>query len=160
MLGLGAAVRGGVVPFVWNVLAVAAAAGLGVVVLGALRGVGQDRVVDRAGLREMSSITGGALAIALFGHLIGLSPGQSLALLPALAVIIAGLFAEGLGRARWRLVAVCAVSTALAPAVLRWNATFLLDLIGLTTILAHLVHARTGERLAGELVGAPIRRSY
>ena len=158
MLGLGVAVRGGLVPFVWNVLALAAAAGLGVVVVGALRGVAYDGVVDRAGLREMSWITGGALAITLLGHVIGLSPGQSLALLPVLAAVSAGLLAEGLGAARWRLVAVCAVSAALAPAVLWWNATFLLDLIGLTTILVHLLLARTWERLAGEPVGAAIER--
>lgn len=144
MLALGPAVRAGVVPFAWSTTAAVLGATLGVVALARLRG----RLVDRAGLRELGWITAGALAFTFAGRLIGLSPGQSLALLPVLVAVCVGLLAEGLGRARSRLVAVCAVSGLLAPAVLRWDATFVLDLMGLTAIVGCLVVERPGERAA------------
>jgi hypothetical protein len=144
MVALGSAVRAGVVPFAWSTTAAVLGAALGVVALARLR----DSLVDRAGLRELGWITAGSLAFTLAGRRIGLSPGQSLALLPVLVAVCVGLLAAGLGRTRARLVAVCAVSGMLAPAVLRWDATFVLDLMGLTAIVGCLVVERPGERAA------------
>lgn len=144
MVALGAAVRAGVVPFAWSTTAAVLSAALGVVAVARLR----DGLVDRAGLRELGWITAGSLALTLAGRLVGLSPAQSLALLPVLVAVCVGLLAEGLGRARPRLVAVCALSGLLAPAVLRWDATFVLDLMGLTAIVGCLVVERPGERAA------------
>jgi len=144
MVALGAAVRAGVVPFAWSTIAAVLAAALGVVAVARLR----DGLVDRAGLRELGWITAGSLALTLAGRRIGLSPGQSLALLPVLVAVCVGLLAEGLGRTRARLVAVCAVSGLLAPAVLHWDATFVLDLMGLTAIVGCLVVERPGESAA------------
>jgi serine/threonine protein kinase len=149
MVALGATVRGGVVPFAWSTLAVASTAALAVMVTASMRGPERDVVVEGVGLRELGWIAGGALALTLAGRLLGLSPGQSLALLPILAGVGAGLLSERLGPSRSRLVAVCAVSALLAPAVLRWDATYLIDLMGLTTIAGCLLHARSTQPAVG-----------
>lgn len=159
MVALGATVRAGVVPFAWSTLSVASAAALAVVVTASVRAPEREVVLDRVGLRELGWIAGGSLALTLAGHLIGLSAGQSLALLPIVVGVGAGLLSERLGPSRSGLVAVCAVSALLAPLVLRWDATYLIDLMGLTVIAACLLHARSPERPAGNAAASPVATS-
>lgn len=149
MIALGAAVHLGVVPFTWSILAAAASAAAVIAVLAA-RGRGRDDGTGGARPREMAWVVGGALALTILGRFIGLTPGQTLAILPVFAGVGAGLLADGMGSARGRLVAVCAFSAAAAPAVLRYDPSFLLDLMGLMTVASHLVLARSWEHLADD----------
>lgn len=157
MIALGAAAHAGVVPLSRSVLMVALCAALGVVVVVAVRAREHEGVTDRTGPQEMGWVVGGALALTILGAFIGLSPGQTLAVLPVFAGACAGLLARGLGRARWGLVALCAVSASLAPTALRRDPAFLLYLMGLTTLAAHFMLAWMWDRLAGERGRRPRR---
>jgi hypothetical protein len=103
--------------------------------------------------RAGGAVAGGALALAILGRFIGLTPGQTLAILPVLAGVAAGLLPDAAGPARWRLVGVCALGAALAPAALRRDPSLLLGVVGLTTLASHLVLASSWARASG--AGAP-----
>jgi serine/threonine protein kinase len=150
ILAFGGLIHAGLVPFEWWVLAGATTLAAAIVGAAAVHGLSRGGVVDCKGLRSLGWIVAVALALLFTAYFVGLSPEQSLALLPILVGACVGMLADIPRRARIALMAICGVCAVAAPLVLHWSPAGLFDLLGAATLMAHLVLARMWDTLARE----------
>jgi len=150
ILVFGGLIHAGLVPFEWWALAGATTLATIVVGVAAVHGISRGGVVDRKGLRSLGWIAAVALALLFTAYFVGLSPEQSLALLPILVGACVGMLGDIPRRARIALMLLCGACAVAAPLVLHWSPAGLFDLLGAATVMAHLVLARMWDTLARE----------